>query len=289
MPADTAINCEWIRSFGGSVRRSRRAGCSARAVPTTPTGRSRRSSVRRYGVADLAAEPALARTGYTTVFRSPYLKRTLFVGIFWTAQVIPLFALHSFAPDLLAGMGITGNTAEVFLAVLFVIGGIPGLWLVERSGRRALLLGSFGIIAVALGIPGLVPGLPTWVTFTSVYVFALASGGSSFLEVVYPNELFPTEVRATAVGVGTAFSRIGSAAATSGTPEMGGFNSRELLRLLRSLDGLNIIGSDVVEVAPAYDHAEITTVAAATVVFDLVTLMTKNNVTKPVLTSANRS
>lgn len=173
-------------------------------------------------MADLAAEPALARTGYTTVFRSPYLKRTLFVGIFWTAQVIPLFALHSFAPDLLAGMGITGNTAEVFLAVLFVIGGIPGLWLVERSGRRALLLGSFGIIAVALGIPGLVPGLPTWVTFTSVYVFALASGGSSFLEVVYPNELFPTEVRATAVGVGTAFSRIGSAAATSETRRWAG-------------------------------------------------------------------
>jgi MFS transporter, putative metabolite transport protein len=148
------------------------------------------------------------------MFRSPYLKRTVFVGVFWTAQVIPLFALYSFAPDLLAGMGITGNTAEVFLAVLFVIGGVPGLWLVERIGRRALLLWSFGIIAVALGIPGLVPGLPTWVSFVSVCVFALASGGSSFLEVVYPNELFPTEVRATAVGVGTAISRIGSAAAT---------------------------------------------------------------------------
>ncbi|MFF9511526.1 MFS transporter [Streptomyces sp. NPDC014724] len=168
----------------------------------------------QYGVADLAAEPTVARTRYTMVFRSPYLKRTLFVGIFWTAQVIPLFALYSFAPDLLAGMGITGNTAEVFLAALFVVGGIPGLWLVERIGRRALLLWSFGIVAVALGIPGLVPGVPTWVSFTSVCVFALASGGSSFLEVVYPNELFPTEVRATAVGVGTAFSRIGSAAAT---------------------------------------------------------------------------
>ncbi|MEV5086115.1 arginase family protein, partial [Streptomyces sp. NPDC056159] len=75
----------------------------------------------------------------------------------------------------------------------------------------------------------------------------------------------------------------------TGTPEMGGFNSRELLRLLRSLDGLNIVGGDVVEVAPAYDHAEITCFAAATVVFDLVTLMTKSNVAKPLLTSANHS
>ncbi|TDD84332.1 agmatinase [Saccharopolyspora karakumensis] len=59
----------------------------------------------------------------------------------------------------------------------------------------------------------------------------------------------------------------------TGTPESGGLTSRELLRLLRNLNGLNIVGADVVEVSPAYDHAEITSVAAATVVFDLVTLM----------------
>lgn len=59
----------------------------------------------------------------------------------------------------------------------------------------------------------------------------------------------------------------------TGTPEAGGFSSRELLALLRSLGGLNLVGADVVEVAPAYDHAEITTVAAATVVYDIVALM----------------
>ncbi|MER5359553.1 arginase family protein [Streptomyces sp. NPDC002785] len=75
----------------------------------------------------------------------------------------------------------------------------------------------------------------------------------------------------------------------TGTPEMGGFNSRELLRLLRSLDGLDIVGGDVVEVAPAYDHAEITCLAAATVVFDLVTLMAKNHVACPVPASADHA
>ena len=59
---------------------------------------------------------------------------------------------------------------------------------------------------------------------------------------------------------------------------MGGFTSRELLHLLRRLDGINIIGADVVEVAPAYDHAELTTIAAATVMYDLITLMTKSPV-----------
>jgi agmatinase len=59
----------------------------------------------------------------------------------------------------------------------------------------------------------------------------------------------------------------------TGTPESGGLTARELLRMLRALRGLNIVGADVVEVAPAYDHAEITCVAAATVVFDLLGLM----------------
>ncbi|RVU23737.1 agmatinase [Streptomyces antnestii] len=67
----------------------------------------------------------------------------------------------------------------------------------------------------------------------------------------------------------------------TGTPEMGGFTSRELLHLLRRLDGLNLIGGDVVETAPAYDHAEITCVAAATVAFDLITLMSKTDVRTP--------
>ena len=71
----------------------------------------------------------------------------------------------------------------------------------------------------------------------------------------------------------------------TGTPEMGGLNSRELLHLLRKLDGLNIVGGDVVEVAPAYDHAEITCVAAATVAFDLITLMSKTSVTSPLGTA----
>jgi agmatinase len=72
----------------------------------------------------------------------------------------------------------------------------------------------------------------------------------------------------------------------TGTPEVGGLSSRELLRLLRALDGLNIIGADVVEVAPAYDHAEITCLAAATVAFDLITLMSKTGSTAPDSTPA---
>jgi agmatinase len=61
----------------------------------------------------------------------------------------------------------------------------------------------------------------------------------------------------------------------TGTPEVGGLTSRELLRVLRGLTGLHLVGADVVEVAPAYDHAEITALAAATVVFDVITLLAR--------------
>ena len=61
----------------------------------------------------------------------------------------------------------------------------------------------------------------------------------------------------------------------TGTPEAGGLTSRELLSVLRGLEPARIVGADVVEVSPAYDHAEITAIAAAHVLYDLVTLMAR--------------
>ncbi len=61
----------------------------------------------------------------------------------------------------------------------------------------------------------------------------------------------------------------------TGTPEAGGITSRELLATLRALAGVRLVGADVVEVAPAYDHAEITSVAAANVVYELLALFTR--------------
>lgn len=62
----------------------------------------------------------------------------------------------------------------------------------------------------------------------------------------------------------------------TGTPEAGGLTSRELLNTLRGLRGLNVVGGDIVEVAPAYDHAEITGVAAAHVAYELISILAAN-------------
>ncbi|UPL02974.1 hypothetical protein LCI18_013908 [Fusarium solani-melongenae] len=59
----------------------------------------------------------------------------------------------------------------------------------------------------------------------------------------------------------------------TGTPESGGWSTREMRILLQELTGLNIIGADVVEVAPAYDVSDITALAAADIVHELISLM----------------
>ena len=66
----------------------------------------------------------------------------------------------------------------------------------------------------------------------------------------------------------------------TGTPEAGGITSRELLEILRGLRGLDIVGADLVEVAPAYDHAELTGVAASHVAYDLISLMADRRATR---------
>jgi agmatinase len=58
-----------------------------------------------------------------------------------------------------------------------------------------------------------------------------------------------------------------------GTPEAGGLTSRELLATLRSFARLNLVGADIVEVAPAYDHAQITGIAAAHVGYELLSAL----------------
>jgi agmatinase len=62
-------------------------------------------------------------------------------------------------------------------------------------------------------------------------------------------------------------------APATGTPEAGGLTSRELLAVLRGLRGLPVVSADIVEVSPAYDHAEITAIAAAHVGYELLSLM----------------
>jgi agmatinase len=59
----------------------------------------------------------------------------------------------------------------------------------------------------------------------------------------------------------------------TGTPEVGGFTSREALRLVRGLDGLDIVAYDMVEVLPQYDPSQVTALLAANIVYEFISLI----------------
>lgn len=62
----------------------------------------------------------------------------------------------------------------------------------------------------------------------------------------------------------------------TGTPEPGGFSSYQMLQLMRGLRGLNLVGMDIVEVSPPYDHADVTAILAANLVFEYLCLVALN-------------
>ena len=59
----------------------------------------------------------------------------------------------------------------------------------------------------------------------------------------------------------------------TGTPEVGGFTSYQMLQLVRGLRGLNVVGFDLVEVSPPYDHGDITSILAANLLFEFLSLL----------------
>ena len=63
----------------------------------------------------------------------------------------------------------------------------------------------------------------------------------------------------------------------TGTPEVGGFNVREAQLIIRELNKINFIGADVVEVSPPFDLNNMTSLAGATIAFEILCTMTKTN------------
>lgn len=70
-----------------------------------------------------------------------------------------------------------------------------------------------------------------------------------------------------------------SIAPATGTPESGGWTTREVKRFIKGLEGINLVGADVVEVSPPYDTAaEVTCIAATDLLVDIMALMAKDQV-----------
>ncbi|MGH3425254.1 MAG: MFS transporter, partial [Nocardioidaceae bacterium] len=163
---------------------------------------------------DEATEPA-DRATYRALFSRKYLGRTVFAGMFWFCQVFPYFGIGTFLPSIVKAFGIgSGTLGEMLYNVLLLAGAVVGWLVMDAIRRRSMVIWSFVIVGVALLVLGLKPDAPLWVLLPLFLIVAFVISAAADLESVYPAEVFPTEVRASGVGIASAISRSGAAIST---------------------------------------------------------------------------
>lgn len=169
---------------------------------------------RIYGPGYRIDDEVTENTSYSKLLQGTYLRRVVFVSTIWLCQVIPMFAIYTYGPQIMAQVGLAdGKSAligEVVIGTMFLLGTIPAMILAEHWGRRPLIIWSFIGMTVSTAVLGLISAPHALVIVLCFSLYALFSGGPGNLQWLYPNELFPTNIRASAMGLATALSRIGT-------------------------------------------------------------------------------
>ncbi|WP_067687561.1 MFS transporter [Nocardia jejuensis] len=153
------------------------------------------------------------------LFAPAYRKKIVFCCGFFICQVAVLFAMLTFGPQILAAFGTpTGTWMDTLgvavISLVFLIGCLPALRLIDTIGRRPTIVWCFGLMIIPVLLIGIWPAMPALLAFGMLLLYAFFCGGPNVLDWTYPNELFPTHIRATAVGFTTSVSRVGAALGT---------------------------------------------------------------------------
>jgi MFS transporter, putative metabolite transport protein len=170
-----------------------------------------------FSLKNLPEETTEKKVSLLALLHSGYGKRMLFVTLFWSCSVIPVFAVYSFAPRVLQALNLTGqweSLGSVAITLLFVVGCIIATRIINTIGRRAMVIHSFLWSALALLALGACSNGSAILILVLFGAYAVLIGGAQVLQLVYPNEIFPTDIRAFAVGMGASLSRIGAAIGT---------------------------------------------------------------------------
>ncbi|HEY3783751.1 MAG TPA: MFS transporter [Steroidobacteraceae bacterium] len=163
----------------------------------------------------VVAAPVAQSGRWRQLFGPRWRLRTLVACTFFTCQVIPYFAVGTFVAQVMSALHLHGGYAGglVYNLALFA-GAVFGLMIVDRLSRRGFLVGSFLVAALTMGI---LTAWPDAAPSMQILLFALFAGvlsAASNLVYVYLPELFPTDLRASGIGIAVAASRVGSAVGT---------------------------------------------------------------------------
>ncbi|WP_279574091.1 MFS transporter [Burkholderia anthina] len=163
----------------------------------------------------VAPRRGLGLSSIIELFNRGYGGAFVLCATFWTCQVVPSFAIKTFQPVLLKSFGITQTLmGSVLITSFAVVGTALGMLYINRIGRRPLILVTFIISSVALALLATPVAAITYIAIAGFILFTVSEAAGSALQYVYPNELFPTDLRATGMGISLAVSRIGAAIGT---------------------------------------------------------------------------
>jgi putative MFS transporter len=158
------------------------------------------------------------KTRWIVLFNKDYWRRTVFSGAFWSAIVLPYFALTFFQPDMLQQLGLGKNAliGALLGTIIALVGATTSWYLVDKVGRRKLLIPPMFFCAAFLLIAAAYQHLPTAIGAICFFGYLYSYGLMSILTGIIPEEVFPSSVRASGVGVSTAMSRLAAAIGTFG-------------------------------------------------------------------------
>ncbi len=158
----------------------------------------------------ISRDPAAAK-----LFSRKWGRRLVSACFFYTCLVVPYYALGTFSPMVFGSLHIRDEfQAGLIYNVFLLIGTLVGALIIDRISRRSFLIGGYFLCAIMLTALLANAHLPAAVTVGLFAIFALALSAANNLVYVYPAEMFPTEIRATGLGIAVAVSRLGSSVAT---------------------------------------------------------------------------
>ena len=165
-------------------------------------------------VADIESE-AVRQGRFAELFSAKYWRMTVFVSWFWFCNVLPYFAIATFADRVLEQYGLSGGLAGgVGLSMVAVAGVAVTVALIDKAGRRLFTVPPQWIATIVFLIIGLWSGAPSAVVLGLFLIFSFLNAMNGTLTSIYPGEVFPTEIRGVGTGFAAAVSRIGAGMGT---------------------------------------------------------------------------
>lgn len=194
----------------------------AREVETQVTGKSDELNIKR------------EKVSMRRLFSKSYIRATVFIALFWFSYDVAFYGIGLFTPTILVLFGLTHRIAilgSALFASVAIVGSLLGIATVDKWGRKAITILGFSGMAITLLVLSIVAirvpksaftvGIFGTIIIAMYVLFELTqTWGPGSTDFVFPQELYPTSIRATGQGWGTSVSRVGAILGLVGFPEL---------------------------------------------------------------------